>query len=92
METIYEWLYENYYRPHAGEVRHSEGDQEALEAAERLLLTGEGGQLERRDALNTLCRVHGTAAFAAGVCFGWRSVLDMAFISDIALDGRTLVL
>lgn len=91
METIYDWLYENYYQPHAGEVRHSEGDREALEAAERLLLAGEGGHIERRGAIHTLCRINGTAALAAGVCFGRRSITDLAFISDIALGGMTLV-
>ena len=47
-------------------------------------------ELERQDAINTLQRLNGTAAFAAGVCFGRRSILDMEFIAPIALGGMTL--
>lgn len=91
METIYDWLYENYYQPHAEDILREGDDREALEAAERLLLAGEGGHIERQDAIHTLCRLNGTAAFAAGVCFGRRSITDLSFISDIALGGMTLV-
>ena len=59
------------------------------EEAERLLLAGEGSELERQDAINTLQRLNGTAAFAAGVCFGRRSILDMEVIAPIALGGMT---
>lgn len=91
METIYDWLYAHYYQPHAEEVLGAYGDMGAItEEAERLLLAGEGSELERQDAINTLQRLNGTAAFAAGVCFGRRSILDMEFIAPIALGGMTL--
>ena len=60
METIYDWLYAHYYQPHAEEVLGAYGDMGAItEEAERLLLTGEGSELERQDAINTLQRLNG---------------------------------
>ena len=39
METIYDWLYAHYYRPHAEEVLGAYGDMgDIMEEAERLLL------------------------------------------------------
>ena len=88
METIYEWLYENYYKPHAEEVLDDYGDmRQVVEAAERLLLAGEGSETERQNAIDTLRRINGTAAFAAGVCFGSRLLLDAGFVSSVALGG-----
>ena len=67
METIYEWLYENYYKPHAEEILDAYGDMGPVaEEAEQLLLAGEGDTIARQDAINALRRINGTAAFAAG--------------------------
>ena len=88
MEMIYEWLYENYYQPRAGEILDGYGEMGAIAAeAERRLLAGEGGDIERQDAINTLCRINGTAAFTAGVCFGGRLLMDAGFVSQAAVDG-----
>ena len=92
METIYDWLYENYYKPHAEEIFENGPEQEIAAAAERLLLTGEGGSIERQDAVNTLLRLNGTAAFAAGVCFGSRLFMDAGFIAPIALGGMSIAI
>ena len=81
METIYEWLYENYYKPHAEEILDAYGDMRPIvEEAERALLVGEGDTIERQDA------------FAAGVCFGSRLLLDADFISSVALGGLSLTI
>ena len=91
METIYEWLYENYYKPHAEEILDAYGDMRPIvEEAERALLVGEGDTIERQDAINALRRINGTAAFAAGVCFGSRLLLDAGFVSSAALGGMSV--
>ena len=91
METIYEWLYENYYMPHAGEVLGAYEDMGSIaKEAERMLLMGEGDSIERQDAINTLCRVNGTAAFAAGACFGARLLLDADFVSSTIFGGMSV--
>lgn len=93
METIYEWLYENYYKPHAEEILDAYGDMGPVaEEAEQLLLAGEGDTIARQDAINALRRLNGTAAFAAGVCFGSRLLLDADFISSVALGGLSLTI
>ena len=93
METIYEWLYENYYKPHAEEILDAYGDMGPIaEEAERALPVGEGDTIERQDAINALRRINGTAAFAAGVCFGSRLLLDAGFVSSAALGGMSVVI
>ena len=84
METIYEWLYESYYEPHAEEILDAYGDMRPIaEEAERALPVGEGDTIER---------INGTAAFAAGVCFGSRLLLDAGFVSSVALGGMSVVI
>ena len=92
MEMIYDWLYAHYYQPHEEEILRTGAEREAVAAAEGLLLLGEGSDIDRQDALRTLQRVGGTAAFAAGVYFGRRLTADLACVAPVCLGGMTLVL
>ena len=69
MDNIYEWLYSHY----AADCRTFPGNPFA-DHARHLLLSGGGSQLEREDALETLCSAVGAAAFAAGMRLCYRRI------------------
>ena len=71
MENIYEWLYD-----HCAPDRRTFPGSPFADHARRLLLTGGGSQLDREDAVETLCSAVGTAGFAAGMRLCYRMMTE----------------
>ncbi len=81
--NIYEWLYQHYYAPCAKDVTASYTEfADLAQEARRLLLSGEGTELQRTDALRNLQDIWGTTTFAAGITFGLHLITDLDFLKE----------
>ena len=80
MDSAYEWLYTHYcklYRERM-ELRGLDMAPEIREAR-ALLLSGDGDEIDREDALDLLCLSEGMTAFAFGMQFCYHLMTDITF-------------
>lgn len=83
MDTVYEWLYTHYCKPMGRRAEFLRPwAVEAAGNARALLLSGEGDQLDRLDAIDTLETAAGITAFALGLHFARGLSEEIAFPED----------